>query len=74
MILTTTSRKMTEIVRRSFVGECLFSDDILADAVKLLKERGIASGRIGVNFEMLSVAWYRRLRELLPADRMGRDP
>ncbi len=67
VILTTTSRKMTEIVRRSFVGECLFSDDILADAVKLLKERGIASGRIGVSFEMLSVAWYRRLRELLPA-------
>ena len=67
VILTTTSRKMTEIVRRSFVGECLFSDDILADAVKLLKERGIASGRVGVSFEMLSVAWHRRLSELLPA-------
>jgi Xaa-Pro dipeptidase len=67
VILTTTSRKMTEIVRRSFVGECLFSDDLLADAVKLLKERGVTSGRIGVSFEMLSVAWDRRLRELLPA-------
>ena len=67
VILTTTSRKMTEIVRRSFVGECQFSDDLLADAVKLLKERGIASGRVGVSLEMLSVTWYRRLRELLPA-------
>jgi Xaa-Pro aminopeptidase len=67
VILTTTSRKMTEIVRRSFVGECLFTDDLVADAVKLLEERGISSGRVGINFEMLSVPWYRRLRELLPA-------
>jgi Xaa-Pro aminopeptidase len=49
------------------VSDCQFSDDLLADAVKLLKDRGISSGRIGVSFEMLSVAWHRRLNEALPA-------
>lgn len=67
VLFTTTTRKMTEITRRSFVRICQFSDDLLADAVKLLKDHGISSGRIGVSFEMLSVAWYRYLREVLPA-------
>ncbi len=67
VLFTTTTRKMTEITRRSFVSICQFSDDLLVDAVKLLKEHGISSGRIGVSFEMLSVAWHRYLTEALPA-------
>jgi Xaa-Pro aminopeptidase len=67
VLFTTTTRKLPEIKRRSFVNDCQFSDDLLADAVKLLKDRGISSGRIGVSFEMLSVAWYGRLKEVLPA-------
>lgn len=66
VLFTTTTRKLDEIVARSFVSDCRFSEDIIADVIKLLKERGISSGRIGVNFEMLSVAWHTYLKDGLP--------
>jgi Xaa-Pro aminopeptidase len=66
VLFTTTTRKLDEIVARSFVNDCRFSEDIIADVIKLLKERGISSGRIGVNFEMLSVAWHTYLKDGLP--------
>lgn len=66
VLLTTTSGKLPEIAVRSFVRDCRFTDDMIADVVKLLKERAITSGKIGVNFEMLSVAWYTYLKDNLP--------
>jgi Xaa-Pro aminopeptidase len=53
-------------VRRSSVKDCRFSEDLIADVARLLKERGIARGRIGINFEMLPLAWYHFLRQELP--------
>jgi Xaa-Pro dipeptidase len=67
VLFTTTTRKMEQIAIRSFLSDCRFSDDIVADAVKLLKEHGVSSGKIGVSFDMLSVAWYRHLKDALPA-------
>src|SRR4030043_257658 len=66
VLFTTTTRKLDEISARSFISDCRFSEGIIADVIKLLKERGISSGRIGVNFEMLSVAWYTYLKDGLP--------
>ena len=53
-------------VRRSSVKDCRFSEDLIADVAKLLKGRGISTGRIGINFEMLPLAWYNFLRQELP--------
>ena len=58
------SRQAAE--RRSFVEDCRVSENLKADVSDLLKERGISAGRIGVNFEMLPVAWYRFLKQELP--------
>jgi Xaa-Pro dipeptidase len=67
VLFTTSTRKLLEIKRRSFVNDCYMSDDLLEDAIKLLKEHGISSGRIGVSFEMLSLTWHRRLMEAFSA-------
>ena len=53
-------------VRRSSVKDCRFSENLIADVAKLLKERGISTGRIGINFEMLPLAWYHLLGQELP--------
>jgi Xaa-Pro aminopeptidase len=53
-------------VRRSFVRDCRLSDNLVVDAAKLLKERGISTGRIGVNLEMLPAAWHTYLRQEFP--------
>jgi Xaa-Pro aminopeptidase len=66
VLFTTTTRKLSEIEARSFITDCRIGDDLVADVIRLLKEHGISSGRIGVNFEMLSVAWHRRLKNGLP--------
>lgn len=66
VLFTTTTRKLEEIAARSFIQVSRMTDDIVADVIALLKERGISSGRIGVNLEMLSMAWDRYFRESLP--------
>ena len=66
VLFTTTSGKLPEIAVRSFVRDCRFTDNMIADVVKLLKERAILTGRVGVNFEMLSVAWHSYLKDALP--------
>jgi len=53
-------------VRRSFIRDCRLSDNLVVDAAKLLKERGISTGRIGVNLEMLPAAWHTYLRQEFP--------
>jgi Xaa-Pro aminopeptidase len=53
-------------VRRSSVKDCRLSEDLIADVAKVLKERGISTGRIGINFEMLPLAWYKFLTQELP--------
>jgi len=52
--------------KRSSVKDCRFSEDVIADVSKLLKDRRISTGRIGINFEMLPLAWYNFLRQELP--------
>jgi len=52
--------------RRSSIKDCRFSEDLIADVAKLLKGRGISTGRIGINFEMLPLVWYNVLRQELP--------
>jgi len=51
---------------RSFVKDCRFSDNLVVDVTKFLKEKGISSGRVGVNQEMLTAAWLNYLRRELP--------
>ena len=52
--------------RRSSVEDCRLSDDMLADMAKLLKERNVLDGKVGVNFEVLPVSWYNYLKKELP--------
>jgi Xaa-Pro aminopeptidase len=53
--------------RRSFVSDCrLIQNDLPAEVMKLLKERGVKEGRIGVNLEMLPTAWYHTFNKELP--------
>ena len=52
--------------RRSSVKDCRFSDNFVVDIAKLLKERGVSAGRVGVNFEVLPVFWHNYLRQELP--------
>jgi len=53
-------------VRRSSVKDCRLTENLIADVVRLLKERGVFRGRVGVNLEMLPTAWYLYLRQELP--------
>ena len=52
--------------RRSSIRDCRLSDTMLADMVKLLKERNVMDGRVGVNFEVLPVNWHNYLKKELP--------
>lgn len=52
--------------RRSFVDDCRVSENIIAAVTELLKERGVLSGRVGVNYAMLPVAWHTHLTQELP--------
>jgi Xaa-Pro aminopeptidase len=52
--------------RRSSIRDCRLSDNMPADMVKLLKERNILEGRVGVSFEVLPVSWHRFLGRELP--------
>ena len=53
-------------VRRGSIKDGRISEDMPADIVKLFKERGVTSGRAGVNFETLPVAWHEYLLRELP--------
>jgi len=57
--------RQTSVAHR-FVDDYRYSGDIIADVIKLLKQRGVSSGRIGINLELLSVPWYRYLKQELP--------
>jgi Xaa-Pro aminopeptidase len=52
--------------QRSLVKDCRISQQFLADISRILKERGISTGKIGVNLEMLPAAWYISLKRELP--------
>ncbi len=52
--------------RRSSIKDCRVGENVLADAVKFLKERNISKGRIGISFAMLSVVMHDYLRRELP--------
>jgi len=52
--------------RRSSIKDCRLSDHLLADMVKLLKERNVQNGKVGVNLEVLPTNWYLYLKKELP--------
>jgi Xaa-Pro aminopeptidase len=53
--------------RRSFVSDCrIIQNDLPAEVMKLLKDRGVKEGRIGVNLEMFPTAWYLAFKKGLP--------
>jgi Xaa-Pro aminopeptidase len=66
VLFTGTSIQCQAASRRSSVGDCRVSDDMLADTVAVLKERNVQSGKVGVNFDLLPVAWHMYLRKELP--------
>ena len=53
-------------IRRSSVKDCRFTENLIEDTAKLLKERGVSTGRIGINSAMLPLAWYQHLNQELP--------
>lgn len=52
--------------KRSSVRDCRFTEDLIGETVKLLKERGVIKGRVGVNFDMLPISWFKILKSELP--------
>jgi len=53
--------------RRSFVRDCrLIQNDLSDEVMRLLKERGVTEGKIGINTEMLPTAWYLYFKKELP--------
>jgi len=53
-------------IRRSSVKDCRSTENLIEDAAKLIKERGVSTGRIGINSVMLPLAWYQHLSQELP--------
>jgi Xaa-Pro aminopeptidase len=49
-------------MERSFIDDCRVSTNFIADTIELIKAQGASRGRIGVDFEMLPLTWYRYLR------------
>jgi Xaa-Pro aminopeptidase len=66
IILTGSENQRKGAAQRGFIKDSRVSEDFLTDLIALLKERGILTGRIGVNLEMLPTAWYIRLRQEFP--------
>ena len=53
--------------RRSFIKDCrLTGENQAADIVTVLRERGVFSGQVGINFLMLPAAWLSYLKQELP--------
>ena len=53
--------------KRSSVKDCrLFGNDLPVEIVKLLRDRNVLYGRVGVNLEMFPLTSYLRLRKELP--------
>jgi creatinase len=52
--------------RNSSISDCRQSDNLPADIGNLLNERGVSSGKVGVNFDVLPVSWLNYLRNELP--------
>jgi len=51
---------------RSFVQNCRVSLDLGGFICTYLKEKGVVSGRVGINFEMMPAQWYLRMQRELP--------
>jgi Xaa-Pro aminopeptidase len=51
---------------RGFSDVRIVGDDLLRSAIKILREKGITAGRLGVSLEMLPAGWYMTLKKELP--------
>lgn len=51
---------------RNYTDIRVVGDDILSGVMSVLKEKGIAEGRLGVSFEMLPAGWYMKIRKDFP--------
>lgn len=52
--------------KRLSVRDCRFTEDLIGETINLLKQRGITKGRVGVNFDMLPLSWFKILEKELP--------
>ena len=48
--------------RRSSIRDCRHTETMMLDLAKVLKERGLSGGKVGVNFEVLPVTWHEHLK------------
>ncbi len=64
LVGSTIQRQAAE--RRSAVRDCRLSDNMPAEIAKVLKERKLFQGKVGVSFEVLPVSWHNHLRDELP--------
>jgi len=53
-------------IKRSSVKDCRYTEDLIGETAKLLKQRGILKGRIGLSLEMIPYAWFNFLKQELP--------
>jgi len=51
---------------RNYTDVRVLGDDILSGVISVLKEKGVAEGRLGVSFEMLPAGWYQKIVKELP--------
>ncbi|MCX8022540.1 MAG: M24 family metallopeptidase [Syntrophorhabdaceae bacterium] len=65
VLLVSTEIQRQAAERRSSITDVRVSEDMIGDTVIIIKERGLSSGRFGVSFEVLSVAWYEYLKKEL---------
>ena len=50
-------------IKRSSVKDCRYTEDLIGETAKLLKQRGILKGRIGLSLEMIPYAWFNFLNK-----------
>ena len=51
---------------RSSIKDCRFTEDLIGDTARLLRERGISDGRIGISLEMLPAGWHKFFEREFP--------
>jgi len=51
---------------RSYTDVRIVGDNLIENAIKVLKEKGMTTGKLGVSLEMLPAGWYMAIRKELP--------
>lgn len=51
---------------RSYTDVRIVGDNLIENAIAILKEKGMTSGKLGVSLEMLPAGWYMQIKKELP--------